>query len=70
LDKTVLTQKIRELSSDKEVSIYLLIDSMKLYSAKVFSYDGIIKKTMDRQLFFKSFYFLNEKSLEMKRAGL
>ncbi len=70
LDKIILSQKIRETASDKEVVIYLLIDNMKLLSTKVFSYNGIIKKTMDKELFLKDIHFLNEDAFEMKRTRL
>jgi PleD family two-component response regulator len=70
LDKIILSQKIRETASDKEVAIYLLIDNMKLLSTKVFSFDGIIKKTMDKELFLKDIHFLNEDAFEMKRTRL
>jgi len=70
IDKILLSQKIRESASDKEVAIYLLIDNVKLLSTKVFSYNGIIKKTMDKELFLKDIHFLNENLLEMKRARI
>lgn len=70
IDKILLSQKIRETASDKEVAIYLLIDNVKLLSTKVFSYNGIIKKTMDKELFLKDIHFLNENLLEMKRMRI
>jgi two-component system, cell cycle response regulator len=68
LDKILFSQKIREIASDKEFEIYLVIDNMKLIPSKVLSYDGVIRKTMDKELFLKDIYFLNEEMFESKRT--
>ncbi|MCX6169884.1 MAG: response regulator [Ignavibacteriales bacterium] len=69
LDKTLLTQKIRETVSDKEVSIYLLTDNTKLLTTRVFSYDGIVKKTMDKKMFLKDIYSVMERfGLKVKKS--
>ena len=60
LDKKILTQKIKDTDSDNEVSIYLLADDLTKLSTKVFHYDGIIKKSLDKELFFKSNSFLKD----------
>ncbi|MCX6169883.1 MAG: response regulator [Ignavibacteriales bacterium] len=70
LDKIILSQKIREISSDKEVEIYLLIDNMKLLPSKIHSYNGVIRKTTDKELFLKDIYFLNEEIFETKRTRI
>lgn len=45
LDKRIITQKIREIATNEEVSIFLIITDSKAVSLKVFSFDGIIKRT-------------------------
>lgn len=58
LDKKILTQKIRELFPDNEVSIYLLVDDLQKLSTKIFIYDGIVKKTIDKKEFMNNIDFL------------
>jgi CheY-like chemotaxis protein len=47
LDKRIITQKIREIASVDETSIFLIVTDVKAVSTKVFVFDGIIKKTED-----------------------
>jgi len=54
LDKKIVMQKIKELDPDNEVSIYLLVNDLDKLSTRVFSYDGIIKKSMDKDLILKT----------------
>ena len=68
LDKKIITQKIKELASDNEVSIYLLVDDLTKLSTKVFIYDGIIKRSLDKDLFLDNNDFLN-KNLPKMQAG-
>lgn len=68
LDKKILTQKIRELATDSVVSIYLLVDDLTKLSTKVFNYDGIIKRTLDKDLFLSMNEFLREKSFEIQAS--
>ncbi len=58
LDKKILTQKIKDIAPDKKILIYLLIDAIKELSTKVFTYDGIIKKSLVPDQFLEEF---NEK---------
>lgn len=55
LDKKILTQKIKDIAPDKNFLIYLLIDDIKEISAKFFTYDGIIKKSLIPDQFLKEF---------------
>jgi DNA-binding response OmpR family regulator len=51
LDKKIITQKIREIAAENEVSIFLIVTDTKAVSLKVFVFDGIIMKTTDSELF-------------------
>ncbi len=51
LDKKIITQKIREVAGDNEVSVYLLVSDLDSLSSKVFTYDRIIKKSLDKEEF-------------------
>ncbi len=55
LDKKIITQKIREIANEEEVSIFLLVDNIKAFSSKVFNYDGILKKSSSPEEFLKEF---------------
>jgi two-component system, cell cycle response regulator len=69
LDKAFLNQKIRETVSGKEVSIYLLIDTSKFLTTKVFSYDGIVRKSMDKETFLNDINFILERyGVNMKKG--
>jgi two-component system cell cycle response regulator len=64
LDKKILTQKIRELAGGKDVSIFLLMNDFKSLNTKIFTYDGIIKKSMDKVKFLSDINVLKEKSAD------
>lgn len=51
LDKKIITQKIREKTTEKEASIFLIAKGTKVVSLKVFSFDGIIVKVDDPDQF-------------------
>jgi CheY-like chemotaxis protein len=53
LDKKILTHKIRELAAEENVYIYILVDDIKKISTKVFNYDGVITKSLDKEKFLK-----------------
>jgi len=55
LDKKIMTEKVREVSEKKEISIYLLTENSKESSSRVFFFDGILNKTFDSVLFLKEF---------------
>jgi len=55
LDKKILSQKIKDIAPDKKILIYLLRDEIKELSTKVFTYDGIIKKSFVPDQFLKEF---------------
>ena len=44
LDKKIITQRIGETATEKEVSIFLIATDTKVVSLKVFTFDGIIVK--------------------------
>ncbi|MFA5806477.1 MAG: response regulator [Melioribacteraceae bacterium] len=54
--------------SDNEVSIYLLVDDLTKLSTKVFIYNGIIKRTLDKDLFLDNNAFLKNNLPEMQAA--
>ncbi|PKL83254.1 MAG: hypothetical protein CVV24_05840 [Ignavibacteriae bacterium HGW-Ignavibacteriae-3] len=60
LDKKILSNKIRELAKQREVSIFLLVNDAKAVTAKVFTYDAVIKKTMDKTVFLHDINLLKE----------
>jgi CheY-like chemotaxis protein len=51
LDKKIVTQKIREVAQDKELSIFLIHTDAKTISTKVFNFTGLIKRSIDPQQF-------------------
>ena len=51
LDKKIITQKIREVAQEKELSIFLIHTDAKTISTKVFNFDGFIKRSIDAQQF-------------------
>ncbi len=51
LDKRIITQKIREIASKEEVSIFLIASDNKAVSLKVFVFEGVIKKIDNPDLF-------------------
>lgn len=69
LDKKIITQKIKELVSDHDISIYLLVDDLTKLSTKVFNYDGYIKRTLDKTLFLENNIFLKNILPKMQDAG-
>ncbi|MFA7227883.1 MAG: response regulator [Melioribacteraceae bacterium] len=64
LDKKILTHKIREIAEENEVSIYLLTNEIKIRSVKVFNFDGIIKKSMDKVKFLHDINIIKERTPE------
>ncbi|MBI3124874.1 MAG: response regulator [Ignavibacteriales bacterium] len=44
LDKKIITQRIGETATEKEVSIFLIATDTKVVSLKIFTFDGIIVK--------------------------
>jgi DNA-binding response OmpR family regulator len=53
LDKKIMTQKVREISDINEVMIFLLLDNNKPLTSTVFNYDGVIKKSFEKETFLK-----------------
>jgi CheY-like chemotaxis protein len=51
LDKKIITQKIREVAHDNDLSIYLIYMDAKTTSTKIFNFDGLIKRSIDAQQF-------------------
>ena len=47
LDKKIVTQKIREIAENRQLFILLIFNDEKSNSAKVFSFDGLIKRSLD-----------------------
>jgi len=55
LDKKILTEKVREVAEDRDVSIYLLTENTKESSSRIFFFDGVLNKTSDPDLFLRDF---------------
>lgn len=65
LDKKIITQKIKQLDSNNTVFIYLLVDDLSKLSTKVFNYDGIIKKSLEKENFLENNDFVKKYFPEM-----
>jgi DNA-binding response OmpR family regulator len=53
LDKKIILQKVRETADQSQVSIYLIVDDRSAHSAKIFNFDGIIRRSDSKEDFKK-----------------
>lgn len=51
LDQRIITQKIREIATQAEVSIFLIASDLKAVSLKVFVFDGVIQRNENYEMF-------------------
>jgi DNA-binding response OmpR family regulator len=50
LDKKIISKKLKEVS-DTDIEVFLMIDENHPLTSSVFNYDGVIKKSFDKDLF-------------------